>query len=609
MDVFLCLAEHANEIVTREQLLDAAWSENAGSDEQLTRAIGELRRVFHDHPGNPEYIETAPKRGYRLIGEVRLTESGEVDKNGTRSESITHFTGRNLGLITLVLVILVLAYTAFDKFVIGPAPEAALIADRSIAVLPFVNMSDDPGNEYFSDGLSEEIINLLTRVPGLKVIGRTSSFAFKGKNEDLRVIGQMLGVKTLLEGSVRKEGDRVRVAVQLVDTSDGTHIWSDTYDRTLTDIFAVQEDVASAVIGALEIHVGSAPHRGRPTDNWEAYTSFLKARLAANRLDWREALALLENAIQLDPQFAEAHELIAFSYWHMSSNMIDGAVAQPKAYEAASTAIDINPDLIFAQLIYRSRNVGSSAKNPYTDANEWAYRQQPNDPRVLKSMGYMLAYSGYKKEALRVFRRYAEVEPLSLDANLDLFAALYSDGRVEESKQVLDFINQLEASPSYWLWTIAGTRLAEGDDQSATEYFEALLHEHGYSDSDWVRELVTAARDPISGQAYLDRRIPEIAATLSENDGFKWQAGLISWYLYLGFTDRYFELINGANAVGGTWSDADEHLLNGHVFNRMGFTAHPDYIQFATDVGIVDTWDQRGPPDFCRKSGDSWACD
>ena len=124
-----------------------------------------------------------------------------------------------------------------------------------------------------------------------------------------------------------------------------------------------------------------------------------------------------------------------------------------------------------------------------------------------------------------------------------------------------------------------------------------------------MRELVTAARDPFSGQAYLDRRIPEIAATLSEDDGFNWQTGLINWYLYLGFTDRYFELINGANAVGGTWSDADEHLLNGHVFNRMGFTAHPDYIQFAIDVGIVDTWDQRGPPEFCRKRGDSWACE
>ena len=278
MDVFVCLAERANQLVTRDELFEAVWHGQPVSDERLTHVIAELRRAINDDRGDPKYIETIPKRGYRLIGEVRPTESGEVDNNLTRSESITHFTGRNLGLITLVLVILVLAYTAFDKFVIGPAPEAALIADKSIAVLPFVNMSDDPGNEYFSDGLSEEIINLLTQVSDLKVIGRTSSFAFKGKNEDLRVIGQMLGVKTVLEGSVRKEGDRVRVAVQLIDTSDGSHIWSDTYDRTLTDIFAVQEDVASAVIGALEIHVGSAPHRGRPTDNWEAYSLFLKAR-------------------------------------------------------------------------------------------------------------------------------------------------------------------------------------------------------------------------------------------------------------------------------------------------------------------------------------------
>jgi TolB-like protein len=136
-------------------------------------------------------------------------------------------------------------------------------------------MSDDPGNEYFSDGLSEDILTLLANIPDLKVIGRTSSFAFKGKNEDLRVIGQSLGVKTVLEGSVRKSGDRVRITAQLIDVSDGTHIWSESYDRTMTDIFSVQDDVAAAIIDALQIHVGTYPTRGRPTENSEAYALFL----------------------------------------------------------------------------------------------------------------------------------------------------------------------------------------------------------------------------------------------------------------------------------------------------------------------------------------------
>ena len=149
---------------------------------------------------------------------------------------------------------------AFDKWWVTGPPE------QSIAVLPFENMSADPDQEYFSDGLSEEILNLLARIPTLKVIGRTSSFAFKGKYEDIRVIGQALGVKNVLEGSVRKSGDRIRITAQLIDADDGAHIWSETYDRTLTDIFAVQDSVAAAIIDALEIHIVASPEPDASTD-------------------------------------------------------------------------------------------------------------------------------------------------------------------------------------------------------------------------------------------------------------------------------------------------------------------------------------------------------
>ena len=134
-------------------------------------------------------------------------------------------------------------------------------------------MSDDAGNEYFSDGLSEEILNLLAKIPELKVIARTSSFAFKGQTGDIRGIGQQLGVKTLLEGSVRKSGERVRITAQLIDVSDGSHIWSETYDRTITDIFAVQDDVAAAIIDALQIHVSANPARGRPDPSSNVFPS------------------------------------------------------------------------------------------------------------------------------------------------------------------------------------------------------------------------------------------------------------------------------------------------------------------------------------------------
>ena len=303
MQVLACLAEQPNEVVSRQHLLNTVWGRRSGSDEQLTRAVGEIRRAFQDNPVNPAFVATIPKRGYRLIGSVRplekQTAEGRVVTKGVRQLGV-HAVLAGMAIIGLLTVLIILSRDETT----GSAPNNALTHDQSIAVLPFVNISDDPGNEYFADGITEEILNLLTTVPDLRVIGRTSSFAFKDRSMDLREIGQRLGVRTILEGSVRKFGDRVRIVAQLIDTTNGSHIWSESYDRTLTDIFAVQEEVASAVISALRIHVTRLPGRGRPTESWLAYSAFLQARAAVNRLKWRAAADLLDKALRIDPDFA-----------------------------------------------------------------------------------------------------------------------------------------------------------------------------------------------------------------------------------------------------------------------------------------------------------------
>jgi len=622
MDVFVCLAEHANEVVTRNQLLDVAWSGNTAFDEQLTRVVGDLRRALHDHPGDPTYIETVPKRGYRLVGQIRLPEGSEFEKSPDRSVSVIQFSKHQLSFVIITALVLAIAYFAYNEFVVdrmqeeSPAVTSARVEnnneiyrwENSIAVLPFVNMSDDSGNEYFSDGLSEEILNLLAKTPGLKVIGRTSSFSFKGKNEDLRVIGHTLGVKTVLEGSVRKSGDRVRITAQLVDVSDGSHIWSESYDRTMTDIFAVQDDVAAAIIDALQIHVAANPTRGRPTENTEAYGLFLKARASIDVLQPGDAEGYLLRAIELDPKFAEAYELLAFHYW--SQTGVDGkfnaAEGQALTYDAAANALAIDPTLAFAQAMGQVANIENYSYLGAIEALEQAVLKQPGNPELLETLSWYLFVAGYHQEALRVVERYVDLDPLSQSAKYRLFETLYAVGRTSDAVAALEIAIQLGSD--FAEWRIGEVNLVEQRDEIAIAHFESYMQQY-YVDTAWIRELVTGARDPATGQAYLDRRIPQIAASLSQEDPYDWQPILANWYLLFGFLDRQFELLLDLEPNPSTWTDTEVYLWPGNIHWRLGFTAHPKYLEVVRLYGIVEAWEQRGPPDFCQKVVDQWVCE
>ena len=274
-DVLRHLLENAGALVSKQEVFDAVWRETIVTDNSLTACIRQIRQALDDRADAPEYIETVPVTGYRFIAPV-VSPDEKADEPAAPGPATT----RNLALGAVVAVAAMgIVYFVWQQFAATPGPatqpetgavEPAAVVDsgqwqNSIAVLPFVNLSGNPDNEFFSDGLSEEIINLLARIPTLKVIGRTSSFLFKDRPEDLREIGRQLGVKTLLEGSVRQSGERVRITAQLIDAADGSHIWSESYDRTLTDIFELQDDVASSIIDALQLHVGAVPTRGRPT--------------------------------------------------------------------------------------------------------------------------------------------------------------------------------------------------------------------------------------------------------------------------------------------------------------------------------------------------------
>jgi eukaryotic-like serine/threonine-protein kinase len=333
----------------------------------------------------------------------------------------------------------------------GSAPLAGEAA--SIAVLAFADMSQAKDQEYFSDGLSEELLDVLARVPQLRVIGRTSSFQFKGKHEDLRFIGEKLGVDHLLEGSVRKEGNRVRIVAQLIRASDGSHLWSETYDRALDDVFKVQDEIADAVAQALKVKLlaGRPAERNVPA-NREAHNLYLEGRYFDERRtknDYEKAIVSFKRALAADPAFAPAWAGLAWVYARQAGlGVIPAESGSRQAREAAQRAIALDPQLIEAHTAMAYILTGYDWDWAAADAEvREALALEPENPDTLISAGIMARTLGRFDEAIGFYRQAIGRDPLRAAAHNNLGLALYNAGRLPEAEAA--FRKLLDLSPGF----------------------------------------------------------------------------------------------------------------------------------------------------------------
>jgi adenylate cyclase len=321
-------------------------------------------------------------------------------------------------------------------------PSTAPAADRkSIAVLPFVNMSADKGDEYLSDGMTEELLNVLTKVKGLRVPGRSSSFAFKGKNENgiFRKVGEQLHVNAVLEGSVRKAGDKLRITAQLINVTDGFHLWSETYDGDMKDILAVQSDVAKRVVQALQIQLGVDEARAlakKPTENPEAHRLYLLGRYhfaKFTRAGWTNAIHYYEQALQVDPNFALAYCGLADTYGWAGGQIMAGREAWAKEMELAQKALALDPNLAEAHLAMGTALF--SVLGPHASEKELdrAVELNPNLALAYDQYGWTFAEMGRLDEAIAAEKKALELDPLSTFLNTDLAFFLYWARRYEDA--------------------------------------------------------------------------------------------------------------------------------------------------------------------------------
>jgi len=422
-------------------------------------------------------------------------------------------------------------------------------ASASVAVLPFVNMSGNPENEYFSDGLSEELLNMLAKVSSLKVAARTSSFHFKGHTGDIADVARRLGVASVLEGSVRQSGARVRITTQLINARDGYHLWSETFDRQLDDIFAVQDEIASSVVQALKVKLlgkdGEKMDVGGTT-NPEAFKAYLQGKHYLNRgSDQRALHSSVESyrrAVELDPQYAQAYAGLAQALDQLATNNfadLDQVVTQ--AEDAANKAIELAPTLASG---YQVRaNLAHAYKLDKAGARasiDKAMQLDPGNVGVLIQHALVCVSTGDIETGLASARTAQELDPISTYANQYLGHALYFARRFEEA--IVAFRQALELDPHYPRphYGIGMSKFMLGDTRSAA--VEVALEP-----LDWMR---------FSGLAILERKLgndPEAEAAMASliagyrDNGLYQQAQV---YAQWGDIDQSIQALNRAREIG-----------------------------------------------------------
>ncbi|MCH8930775.1 MAG: hypothetical protein IIA98_07660, partial [Proteobacteria bacterium] len=403
-----------------------------------------------------------------LAWAFEMTPEGlKKEKDVDRSQSITSQTGRKIDFVIIGALALALAYSIYFKdpdAADSAVPVPALDDTHSIAVLPLVNMSSDPETDYFSDGLAEELLDLLSKVDSLRVAARTSSFAYKGSDQNIQKIGEELGVGHILEGSVRRAGNRVRITTQLINVADGFHLWSETYDRELTDIFALQDEIAAAVVKALRIELLDeeiAPER--VAIDPAAYDLFLRGRAELNENvagSLQRTADYLTRAIELEPDYAAAMALLAGTYLDMDefgslsireSLRLSGPLIE-KALE-----LDPNDADAWAAQAYRQLRLDQTALAG--ESLQRALALSPSHIRALRNYTTVLLAQGRFRENLEQTRKLAKLDPQNPNhlATYEYIKAYF--GENGQSKPVFDRLRQshyndprfYDASASYYL--------------------------------------------------------------------------------------------------------------------------------------------------------------
>ena len=638
MDVLVLMVTHAGQVVTREEFIKTVWSGTFVTDEVLSRCIYRLRQALGDNPRKPQFIETVPKRGYRLIAPVRKTATvaeavpapADMSLESTTPKRLIPGPGRH-GLATwkhlnwivpaaavcISVAVYLFQFAGIPQSAQVPGPDAdgaedaasaypkAPEARSSIAVLPFVNMSDNPENDYFCDGISEELIGLLAKVPHLKVVARTSSFVFKDKGTDVRRIAELLGVDNVLEGSVRLAGNHIRVSAQLIDASTGYHLWAETFDTQFEDVFTVQDQIAGAIVSALKVSldaedgVPGITDRAAPTADMTAYRFYLQGLYYWKRRgepSIRKSIDLFRAALERDPAFAYPYQALSTAYLVLpfySRESRESAFAQAEA--TARKALELDPSLGQAHAVLAVTSLKRWDWEAAERQFQLAIAAAPNDPTTHQWYSQFLSYVGYIDASVTEALRARELDPVSPVINDRLGVTYLWSGEYELAAEQFRIASELGLDRTAYDQAYVLLLLRTGQIDAAIILYEKILGKLGLN-TDWVRPVLEATRDPALVPGALE------AVALAQAHGSLPDAMVFYTAVLLKQPELAFE--TAENMLG------DRSLTVEFLFapEAEELRRDPRFPQLLAKIGLDAYWGEHGWPTFCKPQLDTVVC-
>ena len=564
-DTLVCLVRNQGHMVTKDELLRQVWPDTFVEEINLAVNISTIRKALGESAQECRFIATVPGHGYRFVAEARngpnhngnakpfhstenaLTVAASADHEiGSEPVLAAAKRDRSRFAILVIAVLLIAAILVTYSWRRVRRISASTPSEASIAVLPFTDLSPQQDQQYFTDGLAEELINNLGHVPGLKVVARSSAFEFRGRNENLRSVGHKLGVSNILEGSVRREGDRFRITVELTSAESGFQLWSQTYDRKINDIFAVQDEIAAAVSGALEITLlgtnGSAAPAAVRRTSPEAYQAYLQGRYfqgrGENKDDLEKAFTFANQAIELDARYAPAWVLRSTTYNLMAGfGLIENTEGMRKARQDAEHAIALDPNLASAylslgdiQLSYDWDWSGAEA------SGKRAAELEPASADVLRYQSLLTEVLGRLPEAIEAEKKAIMLDPLLARSYTSLGAQLYELGNYEGARIAFHKALELNPQKEHDHAFQGEVSLAQGRPEQALAEIEQEPSKF------WKRLSEALAYAALKRLGESDVALNAVIAT--DQNGAAFEIGEV--YAYRGESDKAFAWLNRA---------------------------------------------------------------